>query len=120
MLYAIIDGTFSGGWQVRDKDFPGFEGTYTVHGNVTCFTILLDGIPVLLGGVVEKNDFGFLEGSEANWTIVDKGKDDLTIDLLTFGWSPGSGVAEYNCETGQDFNNIPPTPIVRVNVKVKP
>lgn len=117
------DGSVTGEWQVKDKFFPGKGGNFTVHGNVTCFSIQPDGKTVYLGGVIEKNDFGFDEGSEANWTVIDNGEgknaaSDMATDL-TFGFDPGSGAAAYHCATGDGITNIPPTPIVGGNIQVK-
>ncbi len=116
------DGTVSGEWQVKDKFGPG--ANFTIHGDVTCFSIQPDGKTAFIGGIVERNPFGIPAGSEAVWTIVDNGEGgaapaDLATDL-TFGFAPGSGVAAFHCATGLGFTNIPPTPILRGNLQVRP
>lgn len=117
------DGSVTGQWQVKNKFGPG--ANFTVHGDVTCFTVAPDGKTVFLGGTIAQNSFGIPAGFEANWTVVDNGEGgnapaDLATDL-TFGFPPGSPAGGVShCATGAGLTNIPPTPIIRGNIQVNP
>lgn len=115
------DGRVTGEWQVKDICTPPTweVGTFTTHGDVTCFTILPDGKTARVGGVIEKSTWPGVEPpQEAAWTVRDnsQGSKEPPDDASVL-WFVGPGDAEFHCNTGIGFITLPNE---RNNIHVRP